>query len=271
MAPPYILYASSIAKKTQNVNARLAAAGRAWYTDEKRKGTGGMHITVEGETLELTRGRIKNYYLRVYPGGKAVVRAPDRATRAQIEEFVRSKLSWLRAQREKLQALPGDAHAGFTDGRTLWLFGQAYALRLVPGSPSGMEFSDGEARLRCAPGAAEEEKRACILRAYAKRLSPYIERRLPEIAAQMGLSPAGFGIRYMKTRWGSCTPATGRLRFNVRLAQKPEAWIDSVIVHELAHLRFPDHSPDFWALVEKHSPGARAIGRRMNKGEYEAL
>ena len=230
-----------------------------------------MLITVEGETLELTRGKIKNYYLRVYPGGRAVVRAPYRATPAQIEAFVRSKLSWLHAQRERLQAEPGDAHAGFSEGRALCLFGESLILRLAHEGKPGVVFRRGEVLLTCPADADEAAKRQLLYKACAARLSPYIGRRIEYFAPRMGVKPTGFQIRYMTSRWGSCTPATGRLRFNLRLAQKPETWIDSVIVHELAHLRFPDHSAAFWALVEAFSPDARLIGRKMNKGEYEAL
>ena len=230
-----------------------------------------MQITVEGETLELQRAKIKNLYLRVYPDGRAVVRAPMRVPKAQIEAFVRARIPWLRAQKKKLRESGGVRQAEFADGRRLWLFGESFTLRVRHAGKPGLIFSGGEAVLTCPEDADDAAKRAIVCRTYAALLSPYLAARIEYFAPRMGVKPTGAQIRYMASRWGSCTPASGRMRFNLRLAQKPEAWIDSVIVHELAHLRHADHSRDFWALVEAFAPEARAIGRRMNKGEYEAL
>lgn len=56
----------------------------------------------------------------------------------------------------------------------------------------------------------------------------------------------------MSRRFGSCTPETGAIRISSRLKKLPEWVVDYVIVHELAHLIRPDHSPHFWKLVEAY-------------------
>ena len=67
-----------------------------------------------------------------------------------------------------------------------------------------------------------------------------VARRLPEVAARMeravGARASGWQLRAMSTRWGSCTPGTGRIRINVRLAAYPPACLDYVVAHELTHL-----------------------------------
>ena len=62
----------------------------------------------------------------------------------------------------------------------------------------------------------------------------------------------------MRTRWGSCTPEAGTVRLSSALASYPDWVIDYVIVHELAHLRQPDHTPAFWALVDRYPRSERA-------------
>lgn len=64
----------------------------------------------------------------------------------------------------------------------------------------------------------------------------------------------------MTTRWGSCTPSTGVIRLSSRLVAFPDWVVDSVIVHELAHLDVPGHGPDFWALVNQYPKMERSIG-----------
>jgi predicted metal-dependent hydrolase len=72
-----------------------------------------------------------------------------------------------------------------------------------------------------------------------------------------------FTIRWVsnqETRWGSCTPSTGAIRVSHQLASLPRYVLDYVIVHELAHLIRPDHSPAFWELVRRYPHAERAIG-----------
>lgn len=70
-----------------------------------------------------------------------------------------------------------------------------------------------------------------------------------------------------KTRWGSCTPATGRVRIATRIAGFPSWVVDYVIVHELAHLTFPDHGPQFWGLVNRYPLAERARGYLIAKSD----
>ena len=228
------------------------------------------YFTISGERIELSRGKIKNFYLRVYPDGRACARVPMRATKAQIEAFLRARIPWLRETRAKL-ASRDRAASPFQDGGTLWLFGEAYTVRISHEGKPSLRFSQGEAVLNCPESADMDARRQIALKAYGAYLSPYIAERLAYFAPRMGVRYTAFSLRFMTSRWGSCTPATGRMRFNIRLAQKPKEWIDSVVVHELAHLRHADHSAAFWALVEAHAPDARKISREMGKGVMEAL
>ena len=73
----------------------------------------------------------------------------------------------------------------------------------------------------------------------------------------------------MRTRWGSCTPATGAVRLSSTLAGFPDWVVDYVIIHELAHLREAGHSAAFWQLVERYPKSERARGYLMAKGGDE--
>lgn len=70
-----------------------------------------------------------------------------------------------------------------------------------------------------------------------------------------------------KQRWGSCTPQDGRIRISSRLVGMPGWVLDSVLVHELAHLEVPDHGPDFQALVGRYELSERAKGYLIAKSE----
>lgn len=70
-----------------------------------------------------------------------------------------------------------------------------------------------------------------------------------------------------KRRWGSCTPQDGHIRISSRLATLPEWVLDSVLVHEMAHLEVADHSPEFQEIVNRYELTERATGYLMAVGE----
>ncbi len=78
-----------------------------------------------------------------------------------------------------------------------------------------------------------------------------------EEAEALGVSFSRIEVRGQRTRWGSCS-ARGTLSFNWRLVLAPFEVLDYVVVHELCHLREPNHSPRFWRLVAERRPGWRA-------------
>ena len=78
-----------------------------------------------------------------------------------------------------------------------------------------------------------------------------------EEARELGVRVARVDVRDYRSQWGSCSPR-GRLGFNWRLALAPFEVLDYVVVHELCHLRVPNHSRRFWRLVESRRPGWRA-------------
>jgi predicted metal-dependent hydrolase len=93
-----------------------------------------------------------------------------------------------------------------------------------------------------------EEKADCI-----RRAREYLPERVSFYSSLMGLQPAGITITGARTRFGSCS-SKKRLSFSWRLMQYPDKAIDYVVVHELAHLRYMNHSKEFYELIEKFMP-----------------
>jgi len=129
-------------------------------------------------------------------------------------------------------------------------------------------FLGATLRLVADPGRTRAFRREDVLYVPASNPEPAIERWFrraakDEIEPRLAAAAEAIGVRYaqlrignQRTRWGSCS-AAGTMSFNWRLLLAPEEVLDYVIWHEACHLRHLDHSPSFWALVERHCPGYR--------------
>src|SRR4051812_44884657 len=127
----------------------------------------------------------------------------------------------------------------------------------APPAPGGRRGD--ELLVRAGAGRAEAIER-WYRRAARAEITPRVERA----AAAVGRPYTALTIRAQRTRWGSCS-STGALSFNWRLLLAPEEVLDYVVWHEACHLAVMDHSPRFWALVERHLPGYREPRRWLRR------
>ena len=91
---------------------------------------------------------------------------------------------------------------------------------------------------------------------YVKRAKTILPGKIQQYARRMGVCPTGLTVTSAKTRFGSCS-GKDRLSFSWRLMAYPEAAIDYVVVHELAHIRYKDHSRAFYRFIESVLPDYR--------------
>ncbi|MBO2517192.1 MAG: metal-dependent hydrolase [Clostridiales bacterium] len=118
----------------------------------------------------------------------------------------------------------------------------------------------------------EMERRSSLARfseADRKNIKKRAEAELPVILhrreAQMGVRAGKLSFRFQKTRFGSCTSKGGNISLNCLLVLMPRELQDYVIVHELCHIRHPDHSPAFWKEVEKYCPDCKELRKRTQQ------
>ena len=107
-----------------------------------------------------------------------------------------------------------------------------------------------------------------VERWYRQQAEILIKKRAAEVCPRLGVTYGRLTIRGAKTRWGSCSRKRN-LNFNWKLMMAPEAVIDYVIIHELAHLKEMNHSKNFWKLVAEHCPQWRKHRQWLNDHETE--
>jgi len=169
-------------------------------------------------------------------------RAPERAAAAAVSEL----RPWIERRLDEAQEVL--ARIAARAGTVPYL---GAPLQLVPQPGRTRVHRDGE-RLLVPAGDA----RGALERFYRRAARAEIAPRLDRAAALAGSSYRDLSIRAQRTRWASCS-ADGRMSFNWRLLLAPEQVLDYVVWHEVCHLEILDHSPRFWALLERRWPGYR--------------
>ncbi len=204
--------------------------------------------------------------------GRIVVRSPVSVPSSRIKEFVESRAAWFVSHLES-PAAPVTLFR-FEEGTKLPYLGRVLELRLQPGTSRPKFVIDGDALvLSLASPADEAAAQAKIARAihgwYGAAAVSLVNDAVSRWAPLAGRRPTKVIVRNQKARWGSCA-TNGTLRFNWRLAMVDPALADYVVVHELCHLIQPDHSPKFWAEVERVLPGA-AVRRKALRAIEKTL
>jgi hypothetical protein len=199
---------------------------------------------------QIIRSRRKTIALIVTPEGKLVVRAPQRATKAQIQQAIDHHAAWIQAkQQEALLQLARRPALKYQDGEKFWYLGERYPLKISPTAKKPLSFSDQFVLAQ----AALPKASAVFTTWYQEQARKLIAPRVMLYAQQFGFQVARIRIGSARTRWGSCS-SRGTLSFTWRLVMAPLPVIDYVILHELAHLEHHNHSQAFWGRVAELDP-----------------
>jgi predicted metal-dependent hydrolase len=180
----------------------------------------------------------------VDPANGVEVVLPRRAHEREAAAAVRELRPWIE-RRVREVARTRALIAG--RGPHVPYLGEMLALRVEPGRSRVHRRGD---ELMTPAGA---EQRPALERWYRRAARAEIAPRLQGACAQMDTSYTSLTIRGQRTRWASCS-RTGAMSFNWRLLLAPEPILDYVVWHEVCHLRVPDHSTRFWALLASHWP-----------------
>jgi predicted metal-dependent hydrolase len=181
-----------------------------------------------------------------------IVHAPMRLSDDKVREIVESKRPWIFEKirhGQKYSDLPHPPGKELVSGESALYLGKSYRIEVVDNNASEIQFSD-----RFVIPKSRAARRKTVLRDwYIERAHEIILPRVQRHARQLGVVFKQAKIVDNRYRWGSCTPKNS-VNFNWRLIKAPMFVVDYVIVHELAHLREPNHTPQFWTIVRVETP-----------------
>ncbi len=210
--------------------------------------------------------RSRRLRVTIHPERGVVVSVPPTTRRGwsrpepAIERFLAEREAWVRRHLAQMASARAElaARGGLADGARVRFRGELHRLRVerAAGRRSTVERTGesggDELVVRLATG--DRRPVATVLREWMRdRARVAIEREVARHAAALGASPSRVDLRDPRTRWGSAS-REGRLMLSWRLVLAPPEALETVVVHELAHLRVFGHGPRFWALVASRRP-----------------
>jgi predicted metal-dependent hydrolase len=213
--------------------------------------------------------RARQYVLRVLPDGTPRVTIPRWGSKREALAFFEAQREWVARQRARQAARSQVAPSRvWRDGHPVLLGGRLVPLTRGYGRAGVIERDD---QLIVTPRPRDGDDLRPIAAAWmvarARRVLP---PQLLTLAARFDLDVARVSVRNQRARWGSCATG-GRISLNWRLIQTPDDVRDYVLIHELMHLRQPNHSARFWALVARACPGYETSRRWLRAHEAALL
>jgi predicted metal-dependent hydrolase len=117
--------------------------------------------------------------------------------------------------------------------------------------------ADGQLVMQLAPGSSREERATLLDGWYRRQLRDRIPALIATWEPVMGVSVAAWGVKRMRTRWGSCNPQARRIWLSLELARRPISCLEYVVVHEMVHLLERGHNRRFYAFMDRFLPDWR--------------
>jgi len=197
------------------------------------------------------KGSLKNTYINVDTDG-VLVKTNDNTTLAEIKEMVTNKSAWVSKKLELFKSIA--VNKDIKTGSRLYYMGKSYYVHLTQvknASSLEINFTHSKFHIVVPLKYSDAELHYAIENFYKQKAIEKIIPLTKKWSKTMAVTPEHISFRYSKKRWGSCS-STHRISFNYHLVKLSSSLIEYVVIHELAHITFQNHSKDFWRLVKKN-------------------
>jgi len=232
----------------------------------KKKGASAQGASVQvisiGELdIHLSRKRVKNINLRVGRDGKVMVSAPTRVPLSYINDFVRSKSGWIhQCQKEAIDRLNNTPRQSiFEHNGHHYFWGQRHVIEHRKATKLAFKLENDTFKLSLPdPKPSDTQIQKCIDNWYRAEIKNAIPALLEKWQPIIGVEARDWGVKKMRTKWGTCNIQDARIWLNLELCKYPKNCLEYVVVHELAHLHERHHNRRFYSIVEQCLPDWKA-------------
>ena len=224
---------------------------------------------------EIHRKKVKNINLRIKPNLEVYISVPMNLHRDYIENFIRSKEEWIKSVLKKVENVKEkQKDFEYKNGEIHKFLGKEYNLTVKTGNFNAVSLKNNirpnEIILTVNENIFEniDEKKKIMEKWYfenAKKLFLQFMEKWLEILDE---NVEKVAIKPMKTRWGSCNYVKRYINLNTELIKRTPFEIEYVILHELTHLKYPNHGRGFYNYIEQYMPNYKVAEKMLNAKHY---
>ena len=224
---------------------------------------------------EIHRKKVKNINLRIKPNLEVYISVPMNLHRDYIENFIRSKEEWIKSVLKKVENVKEkQKDFEYKTGEIHKFLGKEYSLTVKTGNFNAVSLKNNirtnEIILTVNENIFEniDEKKKIMEKWYfenAKKLFLQFMEKWLEILDE---NVEKVAIKPMKTRWGSCNYVKRYINLNTELIKRTPFEIEYVILHELTHLKYPNHGRGFYNYIEQYMPNYKVAEKMLNAKHY---
>ena len=218
--------------------------------------------------VEVVRKDIKNLHLGVYPpNGRVRAAVPLRLDDEAVRLAIISRLGWIRRQQERFEQQVRQSQREMVTGESHYFQGRRYRLDVIEqNGPAGVRLRNRTTmELRVRPGADRDKREVVLHRWYRQWLREQIPQLIATWEPVVGVIVADWGIKKMKTRWGTCNIEARRIWLNLELAKKPVSCLEYILVHEMIHFIERHHDERFRESMDTLMPQWRLHRDELNR------
>ena len=228
-----------------------------------------MHqITVGSLIIDVVRKNIKNIHLAVYPpDGRVRIATPLNIDDEAVRLFAISKLAWIKKHQVNFNTQERQSEREFVSGESHYSQGNRYLLNVIydQGNPQVKVRNNTYIDLYIREGSDEAQRKNLMMSWYRQQLKQDIPLLIAKWEQIMNVKVNDWGIKQMKTKWGTCNIQAKRIWLNLELAKKAKHCLEYVVVHEMVHLLERHHGDRFVALMNQFMPNWRIYKDELNR------
>lgn len=217
--------------------------------------------------IEVELKDIKNIHLSVFPPtGRVHISAPERMDLDTIRVFAIAKLKWIKKQQDAFRKQQRETPREYLTRESHYFLGERYLLKVIEKDASPrIILKKKEIQMVVRPETPQEKKQEILDEWYRSELKRIIPSMIATWEKKIGVEVNEYGIKKMRTKWGTCNHNAKRIWLNLELARKPLECIEYIVVHELIHIIESSHNRRFIALLDDHMPKWKFFRDELNR------
>jgi len=212
--------------------------------------------------VKVFKKEVKHITLRVKPTGEVFLSVPKRTTQKYIAFILEQKAEWIK-QKQEFFAMQLASLESFCEEKNILFLGKVYPIKLINSKKQKAYFDGQSLELYLKDIQDKQSQKAQIQKWYRQIAESYFLEILETFKSMVNKEVKSLKIRKMRSRWGSCIPAKAHITLNLELIKKPKESIEYVVLHELAHLIYPNHSKAFYAYIALFMPDYKERQKRL--------